>query len=700
MRYVPYLYFLRIPLIFALLLPVLPLVGLWIGNGPNPMIGGFFDLSDREVFFVCLGGFLYGATLSVAATLVLLYGRERFFAAPLSADDLAPKQFWLLTFPRIAIPFIVFFAFCVLVLVAGVVGGVDPTHWKARGLCALAAFVVFAAILFVVAALWHRTSSDKTTFIARRLTWTPFGYLQRVDPPLTPGIWPFVNPPKLLAGHGFALLMLAVSILFYLAFAFGRYSYLHAIELGKVATPWLPLPTLGSVLVLLGMLCWLFSALAFLLDRYRIPVLVPLAGILILTAQFPESDHYFEVRPLADVTEFTPVDALRPPPSGAPDSAIVVATSGGGIQAAAWTARVLTGLVAAGEEAGFHDRFSQSIRTISSVSGGSVGTLYFVNAYRDGKFDPGMVDHVFDSAADSSLDDVAWGLVYPDMFRSVAPLLLSRRIDRGWALERAWLKHLPVPFDSSPSLGTWRADARNHLRPAVIFNTTLVETGERFLFPTVDIQRSSGRRSFHDVTGYESLDLSAVTAARLSASFTYVTPVSRALCCPPRQHRYHVADGGYYDNYGLGSISELLDQATRTDPPVHHILLIQIHLDRPSDDPASGGSRGWFFQSFAPLETLYKMRSAAQYSRDETEFALLQQTLAARCVKLDRVTFPYEIADDPTRPAPPLSWHLTPIDISRIQNTWNGYKDDKRAISKVISFLQSSQNATAQQEAK
>jgi patatin-like phospholipase len=704
MRYVPYLYFLRIPLIFALILPILPLVGLWMGSGPNPMIGGFFDLNDPGVFFICLGAFLYGAALSVAATLVLLYGRERFFAAPLSAADLAPRHLWLLTFPKIAIPFIDFFAVCVLVLVGGVVEGVDATHWIERGLFALAALLVFAVALFIVAAAWHKTSSDRTTFIARRLTWTPFGYLQRTDPPPPPpsGNWPFVNPPVLLAGHGFAVLMLSVSILFYFAFAFGRYFYLHAIELGKVATPWLPLPTLGSVLVLLGMLCWFLSALAFLLDRYRIPILIPLAGVLVLTAQFPESDHYFEVRPLADPTEFSPVDALRPPPGVAPDSAIVVATSGGGIQAAAWTARVLTGLVVRGEQAGLHGRFSQSIRTISSVSGGSVGTLYFVNAYRDGKFDAGMADQVFDSAADSSLDDAAWGLVYPDMFRSVAPLLLSRRIDRGWALERAWLKHLAVPFDSSPSLGTWRTDARNHLRPGVIFNTTLVETGERFLFPTVDIQRSPGRRSFHDVSGYEALDLSAVTAARLSASFSYVTPVSRAQCCPPRPHRYHVADGGYYDNYGLGSISELLNQATRTTPPVHHILLIQILLERPSDDPPSAGSRGWFFQSFAPLETLYNMRSAAQYARDETEFELLQQTLAARCVQLDRVTFPYELPGNPNakRPAPPLSWHLTPAQIADIQTIWTAYQRDNQAISRVLSFLRSPQTTSPPQEAK
>jgi hypothetical protein len=43
---VPYLYFLRIPILFALILPLLPLVGLWIGGETNLMIGGFFDLTS------------------------------------------------------------------------------------------------------------------------------------------------------------------------------------------------------------------------------------------------------------------------------------------------------------------------------------------------------------------------------------------------------------------------------------------------------------------------------------------------------------------------------------------------------------------------------------------------------------------------------------------------------------------------------
>jgi hypothetical protein len=292
MRYVPYLYFLRVPLSFALILVDLPLVGLWLGHGPNPMLGGFFDLDRGGVFVVCLGAFLYGAALSVAAALVLLYGRDRFFAAQLSTDDLAPKQLGPLVVPRVAIPFLAFFTSCVLALVGGVVEGVDPAGWKERGLFALAALLVFAAVLFAVAAAWQATSSAATTFIAKRLTWTPFGYLQRVDPPPPdPKTWPFIDPPTLLPGHGFALLMLGISLLFYLAFALGRYFYLHAIEMGAAATLCLPLPTLGSILVLLGTLVWILSALAFLLDRYRIPVLVPVAVILTLTAQFPESDH-------------------------------------------------------------------------------------------------------------------------------------------------------------------------------------------------------------------------------------------------------------------------------------------------------------------------------------------------------------------------------------------------------------------------
>ena len=61
------------------------------------------------------------------------------------------------------------------------------------------------------------------------------------------------------------------------------------------------------------------------------------------------------------------------------DRIILVAAGGGGIQASAWTARVLTGLeeICAEKRPG---RFSQSVKLLSGVSGGSVGIMYFVTA--------------------------------------------------------------------------------------------------------------------------------------------------------------------------------------------------------------------------------------------------------------------------------------------------------------------------------
>jgi len=52
---------------------------------------------------------------------------------------------------------------------------------------------------------------------------------------------------------------------------------------------------------------------------------------------------------------------------------VVVTAAGGGIQASAWTAQVLTGL-----HERYKNTFTQSIGVISAVSGGSVGVMFFL----------------------------------------------------------------------------------------------------------------------------------------------------------------------------------------------------------------------------------------------------------------------------------------------------------------------------------
>ena len=196
---------------------------------------------------------------------------------------------------------------------------------------------------------------------------------------------------------------------------------------------------------------------------------------------------------------------------------IVVATTGGGIQASAWTARVLTGLDSALRPE-FGDTFASSIRLISSVSGGGVGALHFVDKYKNGRFDPNDRALVVKQADGSSLDEVAWGLTYPDFWRAFVPLpIRGVQVDRGQALEWAWAAHDP---DVRASLATWRDDVALGNRPASIFNATIVDTGEPLLIGTTRVgwDDDAGLRNFEDL--YPGFNIQAVTAARLSATFT------------------------------------------------------------------------------------------------------------------------------------------------------------------------------------
>lgn len=701
MKYIPYAYYLRAPLVLAILLLLLPVTGLWLDSPVQSIIRGMFDLTPWGALTVSLCTLLFGGTLSVQTCLILLYGRMRFFAAKLDEEDVEDGfTIGPLGVPRVAIPFLIYYAICCGAMLAGVIAGSEPEgRWPRAGAVA-GALAIFAITVYVLALLWASLGSESTEFIARRLKWTPWGFLKLRDASDTPHIataeatpqrWPFHEPAQLLPGHGFAVLLLLVSTLFYAAFALSQWKILDAVE--RHETPsglLLTLPVLASVVILFALLLWTLGLLAFLFDRYRIPIFVPLAAVFLFSAQFTQSDHYFDVQPLKDSTQYPPGQALQPTTQGLANSAIIVTLSGGGIKAAAWATQVLGGLVGA-----MPASFAPSIRLISSVSGGSVGALYFVHAYKDGAITPQDAQSAITASMASSLGEVGWGLVYPDMWRAVMPILLSPRIDRGWALETAFLREVKSIRDGDwPTLGSWRADARLGKRPAVIFNTTAVESGERFLFPTVDLTPAVGRQSFHDLEDHGALDLRANTAARLSATFPYVTPVSRANFCGPRNQRFHFADGGYYDNFGIASATEFLRQAipTGTTSPVSRILIIQVMLDTPGE-PTASGSRGWFFQSFAPVETLLKMRDAAQFSRNQAEVALLKDVLCFQKVQVELVQFPYpkldrnDVAPGERVTDPPVSWHMTQSDKNDVRASWNHYLHEGGQLAQIRAFL-------------
>jgi len=472
----------------------------------------------------------------------------------------------------------------------------------------------------------------------------------------------------------------------------------------------LEITAISYLMVLLTVLVWGLTGLSFFLDRYRFPVIVIILPIYLL-ASITSYDFVFTVNRLPDqavaelaANPLTPAAVLdaKPAVDRTSDYAIVVAANGGGIQASAWTARVLTGIeknCRAEFGLDFHG-CGERIRLISSVSGGSLGAMYFVNAYGEaGLPDDPALDEVAKRASDSSLDAAAWGLVYPDFLRSLVPYY-HWSYGRGHALEDEWAKD-----DKSLKVGltSWREGIRRGWRPASIFNATVVETGERMMISTSDqcekngqidecserarqlatamparpiepISAPYGRKSFYSfLPGY---DIPIVTAVRLSASFPYVTPAPRADLSDTGDVNYkHVADGGYYDNYGVSSLLEWLNEGLtyKTSANLKNILIVQIRGDQVGVSEKDGASPRPYYQSLAPLLTLLNVRNTGQLSRNDAELEIFMNYWRSKGVNIETVIFEFlrEKGDD----SPPLSWHLSKAQKVNIETAWQKVAD-------------------------
>jgi predicted acylesterase/phospholipase RssA len=292
-------------------------------------------------------------------------------------------------------------------------------------------------------------------------------------------------------------------------------------------------------------------------------------------------------------------------------------------------------------------------------------------------------------AGRSSLDGMAWGLVYPDFLRSVAPFLSEFpffwRTDRGRALETEW----QCGVELKARLGQWRRDTMMGKRPGVVFNATMVESGRPLLFSTIEHEQNlSVAKTFGEV--YVDYDAPVTSAVRLSAAFPYVTPAARAHRHDKRdrsQAEYHLVDGGYYDNYGMATLVEWLDkELVKPAVNVTELLVIRIHSMPAGSDRGPHGSGGFFFQTTVPIVALDNVRGAGQLSHSKVEFELLQKRWrerADRKVDIELATFEYPNDDAP------LSWHLTEKQKQAVEKAWKEkYLNDPNSdFAKVKRFL-------------
>ncbi len=351
-------------------------------------------------------------------------------------------------------------------------------------------------------------------------------------------------------------------------------------------------PALAFVLLFFIVACWVLGFLTFFFDQYRVPLLTCLVLLSLATSFVPQSDHIYQVHEFNRQPMKQPYQVVKERADHGKRRLILVSAAGGGIQAAAWTAQVLVGLeqeCANQAAAGKSCDFRNSVALISSVSGGSLGALSYARSYAT---QPCGVptEEVVDRSAKSAIDEVAWAWVNPDVARAVVPWFRRQYIDRGWALEERWAAanelrqcgpsptklpdcHLVNDQQACTQKETFLSDwgSLPNNMPALLLNSTVVETGQPLVFSTTDFPRGEqpgGLRNFYEL--YPELggkDISVDTAARLSASFPYVAPAARSNVVSDNLPDLHLVDGGYYDNFGMTSLLAWLHDAIENIPP-------------------------------------------------------------------------------------------------------------------------------------
>jgi hypothetical protein len=704
-RFFLLLYMMRVPVLILLLLGV----GLPVGFSTS-MLHGLADIQPRQVFSISFSAVLLVSAAITCAFLVLLYGEQRADGHP----GLQTRAVHVSKATIIAL--YVFGALAYLALFGTLyihMRSSDPsapvsiTSFLGRMMLGLLfASVVILVVFWLVLRVARPPGDDAVQVFVAPLLFVIRGRVPQVDskirktaaPPagadtgyashrgpvssflarlLGPGYCAYEpGKPALYPGHRFAAFSALAFLVLYLYAGSGVYRELaHAAprgagsqHLGSV---------LNDVLLLLTFWCWLLSGMTFLLDRFRIPLIVTLGLVLYATAWIGPSDHFFD-------TVGLPGGSLRPPAQAfaeAPDHIVLVAAAGGGIQSAAWVAEVLCNL-----RTELRPDFAKSVLAVSGVSGGSVGTMFYLRCLEAAPDDASPAEW----AARSSLEAVGWGLAYPDLWRALfPPARWFLKADRGWALERALIQN--ARFSRA---GQHLADERSHGQwPVLLLNSTLSESGDPIVFTNSAFPAASPAQELHGLRGfhaeYPGEDVALETAARMSAAFPYVSPAARP---GSTAHLEHFADGGYFDNSGLFSLGQWLKAAADTpeaaSAPRKKILLLEIDAFPDFGPKAAQKKKSWYFQLLQPLETILNVRSESQVIRDETSGKDLQELLRGRGYETTFLTVRYvPSAASSHLPTsyldklsgkravecpgnPPLSWHLTPLEQVCIQGGW------------------------------
>jgi len=340
---------------------------------------------------------------------------------------------------------------------------------------------------------------------------------------------------------------------------------------------------------------------------------------------------------------------------------IVVCAAGGGIRAAVYTCAVLEQLEEQTKaDSRYAEWFPGQVRLITGASGGMVGAAYYVaqRALGAGKR-PKLPRRPYSRAfrrADPPLCPLAQAMARDSLSHTFATMLFHdlplfwwpgwSAWDRGRALEEAWVRNT-TPTDGESPLACPLYALREHEAaarvPSLIFSPMLVEDARRLLISNLDLSgiTSSGPRADDAATPDPVFSLSAVefyqefprvrrdfplcTAARMNASFPYISPAVHLPMDPGRR----VVDAGYYDNFGVDVACEWIRRHRAQISSLFGRLVViqvrpfpcQLERQRRLPYPDAGPLR----DVLGPLAAVLAMRQRSPWYRNDQDLADLAE---------------------------------------------------------------------------
>ena len=325
---------------------------------------------------------------------------------------------------------------------------------------------------------------------------------------------------------------------------------------------------------------------------------------------------------------------------------VFIASSGGGLRAAAWSSYIMDCLFIGSmnvEACRPAEAGADPVVVMSGVSGGSLGLAAWTSAVVEPAVTTQTDDWVKDRLGDDYLAGAMAWLLLVDTPRSFLGFGPSIR-DRAEIMELTWEASWDSNGGSLLSLGMFDLWDRHTDMPLMVFNGTSVNDPCRFnasvlsatahdaddtctslsVFEgrTTPVPGGAALAATKDLADYlcPGQDIKVSTAALMSARFPVITPSGRIggslVECTDDPISAFVVDGGYNEGSGAGTVTELWQ---RLEPNIeafnqeHDVCIVPflIQIDNGYENPGAAPAGSSPIEVLVPIRTLL----ASQFGR-------------------------------------------------------------------------------------